>query len=637
MTKLYWLNSPRGTDFYLDGKKLGTAVGEEHMADSFVLVEDGVICWTRKAKTGVDSMIMRFEADYAIEYQLIPSLQYNGNECYIRDYVDVRNAAPSNSEVEEKKEITFFVGNTEPSTGQPWRFGWHRMSVPGATYSEGGHLSTAMFLPNGQLDGACSLYEENGKTVHEMLWPEQDGPLPVITGGKRVENYRKSIASRTLFQTMLVLTPAEQPHRQWCKLLDSAWKQHYTLRAPARSNRNLWELGVAFAKLLYTEEEEGFNGFSIGFTWQNGAWVKRPVYKYEIGWCGQNASLANSLLVHARMTGDQQAAEMGIRVLDAWIAAKRPNGLIPTHYDDNLYTNGYAKTVDACNLGTAAIQFFEAKQNAAELGIERPTYTEMAERICDFALRAMDESGRIGKSWLEEDLSPAVKEGSTGAFLTMALCEGARITGNERFLSAAQLSCEYYMNELSTNGYTTGGALDIFSIDKESCIPLLKSSLLLHKMTGDSKYLEHAEHAAWYLSTWQWHYSKPFPEDSLLGQLGFDTFGGTAVSIHGGMDPFALSYVHELCDLAQAVGNTQWHQRAGAIWRHGQLGISDGDLVLDGKAPRPIGSQDESCNYTYGYWEDSPTQWLVAWPTAFRLEALRKILPKGAEYSGRIF
>ncbi|GAB2564248.1 hypothetical protein [Gracilibacillus alcaliphilus] len=636
MLNMEWLEGPHGTEFYLDGKKLGTAVSDKQAADSFVLVEDGVVCWTRRTATKVNSMVMRFEADYVADYQLIPALQYDGNQCYVEDFIDVRNAAVGNKKLEKKHEPTYFVGNKEPSSDKPWRFGWHRMSVPGATYSEGENVSVAMFLPKGQRDGACSLYMKEGKTIHDMLWPEQDGPLPVITGGQRVEDFCKPIETRFIFQVMLVLSPIEQPRYQWCKLLKTAWKHDYTRQPPVRSYQNLWDIGIAYAKSLYTEEEDGFCGFSIGYTWKNGEWIKREKQKYEIGWCGQNASLANSLLVHAQMNGDKNAAEMGIRVLDAWIAAARPNGLIPTHYDDNIYTNGFDKTIDACNLGTAAIQFFEAEQLAFSLGYKRTAYGEMARKICDFTLQMMNEEGFIAKSWLESDLSPAMEKGSTGSFLMLALCEGARLTNNQDYLAAAKRSYLYYMNELMSNGYTTGGALDNLTIDKESSIPLLKSSLILYQITLDPQYLVFGEHAAWYLSTWQWHYSKPFPSDSLLGQLAYDTFGGTAVSIHGGMDPYALFYVHELYDLGEYTQHTQWLERAHAIWVHGQLGISDGNLRLDGKAPRPVGSQDESVNYTYGSTENRPTQWLVAWPTAFRLEVLRKILPKGSVFADRI-
>jgi uncharacterized protein YyaL (SSP411 family) len=339
------------------------------------------------------------------------------------------------------------------------------------------------------------------------------------------------------------------------------------------------------------------------------------------------------------MTGDKDAAEKGIAVLDAWITAQKSTGLIPTHYDDNMYTNGYSKTVDACNLGTAAVQFFEAADRAAVLGYDRPQYTEMACRICDFALKVMNEKGRIGKSWLENDLTPAVVEGTTGAFLSMALCEGARKTGRKDYLEGAERSCRYYIQELTENGFTTAGALDVFSIDKESSIPLLKGNLMLYYLTNKKEFLENAEKAAWYLSTWQWHYTRNYPQGSLLHSMNFDTFGGTAVSIHGGMDPFALNYIHEICDLAELTGNPQWKQRANGIWRHGQMCISEGDLVIDGKDPRPKGSQDESVNLTISAQDTfcEPSQWLVAWPTAFRLEALRRILCEDGDRKGRIF
>ena len=631
----HWAKTEKGTDLYLTGRLVGLAEAAENAEDDFVMVEEGVVCWKRTASAPTESMTMRFIADYPSRYQMVPALQYDENKCfYIKDYVDVRNAVVPEEKREKKKSPTYFLGNRDPETQEPWRFIWHRMSIPGATYSEGETLSTGMFLPPDQLDGACSIYTEEENTVHELLWPEQDSRLKMFPNP---EKHVKKPQPRCVFRAMLVFAPVEEPRTAWHALLSAAWKQYYLLKAPSRSYADLWDLGISYAKLLYTEEEDGFKGFSIGFTWE-GKWVKRSKQKYEIGWCGQNASLANSLLAHACMTGDEEAKTKGLAVLDAWIAAQKPTGLIPTHYDDNMYTNGFAKTVDACNLGTAAVQFFESADWASALGCERPQYAEMARRICDFALKVMDENGRIGKSWLEADLSPAVKQGTTGAFLSMALCEGARRTGRTEYLEAAKKSCRYYIRELSENGFTTAGALDVFSIDKESSIPLLKGNLMLYSLTGEREFLENAEKAAWYLSTWQWHYTREYPKGSLLETMGFDTFGGTAVSIHGGMDPFALSYIHEIRDLAELTGNPQWAERANGIWRHGQMCISDGSMVIDGKDPRPAGSQDESVNLTLSsHHENSPSQWLVAWPTAFRLEALRRILPDTGDRKNRIF
>ena len=61
-------------------------------------------------------------------------------------------------------------------------------------------------------------------------------------------------------------------------------------------------------------------------------------------------------------------------------------------------------------------------------------------------------------------------------------------------------------------------------------------------------------------------------------------------------------------------------------------------MVKGERAPRPAGSQDESVNLTLSsHHENSPSQWLVAWPTAFRLEALRRILPDTGDRKNRIF
>lgn len=347
-----WAKSEKGTEFYLNGRLIGLAENAENAEDTFVLVEEGVVCWTRTADAPVSAMRMRFAAAYPSGYQMVPALQYDGNRCYyIKDYVDVRNAAVPEEKKEKRKTPSFFLGDRDSESGEPWRFIWHRMSVPGGTYSEGEGISTGMFLPPDQTDGACSLYTEGEKTFHELLWPEQDSRLSSIPNP---EAHVRKMEPRKVFRAMLVFAPAEEPRIAWHALLSAAWKQYYVLKAPSRSYEDLWDLGIDYAKLLYTEEADGFKGFSIGFTWE-GEWVKRSKQKYEIGWCGQNASLANSLLAHAAMTGDADAKEKGLAVLDAWIAAQKPHGLIPTHYDDNMYTNGFSKTVDACMIGRAHV------------------------------------------------------------------------------------------------------------------------------------------------------------------------------------------------------------------------------------------------------------------------------------------
>lgn len=67
-----------------------------------------------------------------------------------------------------------------------------------------------------------------------------------------------------------------------------------------------------------------------------------------------------------------------------------------------------------------------------------------------------------------------------------------------------------YCRELHEKGFTTAGAQDILSIDKESAIPLLKCSLMLYKIIYEKGWFQEAKYAAWYLSTWQYYNSEQF-------------------------------------------------------------------------------------------------------------------------------
>ena len=124
----------------------------------------------------------------------------------------------------------------------------------------------------------------------------------------------------------------------------TAWKQEYAAKKPVRKTEEVWKLSSDYARLLYTEEEDGLRAFSIGFTWNGKEWVKRPDFKYEIGWCGQNASLAISLLYDYQMNGREESLRYGTAVLDSWVEkARSKEGLLLTRYDpeDSL--------IDACN------------------------------------------------------------------------------------------------------------------------------------------------------------------------------------------------------------------------------------------------------------------------------------------------
>lgn len=92
MKNCNWIESERGTDFFMDGQWIGTAVALEGAKDTFAFVEDGVVCWTRTTSSPVSEMTLRYEAMYESVFQMVPAVQYDENKCAIQDYIDVRNA-----------------------------------------------------------------------------------------------------------------------------------------------------------------------------------------------------------------------------------------------------------------------------------------------------------------------------------------------------------------------------------------------------------------------------------------------------------------------------------------------------------------------------------------------------------------
>lgn len=594
--RIKWEAVYEGIAVKWDGEWIATLLRAEGCEDALT-IDGEALFWRRVCAAPAARMEMAVKTRFVPVHTMVPAVSYDGN------------AFGTDHE---------YKGYSE--NGVAYTFAGHRTAIPAATASWNDRVSLALCASDGDNVSGSLLPDDSG-TLHRVLWPEIEEPR-VLHAHSWAEAYRGEMEPRSEFTARLFI--GDGVELAWRMMLRDAWARGDRDEAPCLEAAEVWRRGVSYAKRLYTEEDDGMKAFSIGFTWNGSAWVKRDKMKYEIGWCGQNASLAVSLLHQALMHDDDEAMRMGFSVLDSWLhRARSEQGFLLTRYDPP------GLPIDAVNLGNAGVQFFDAWHISKRLYRERPEYRDAALEICDFAMERQQPDGLIGVSWNQDGTANNLT-GTAGGFLILPLARAFLETGEARYKDAAERAFHYYYNEFNKNGYGTAGALDTYCIDKESVIPLLKGALLLHRATGAEGYLKCAEAAAYYLSTWQWHHTVKYPEDAVLAVMGYDTFGGTAVSTsHHHIDPFALSYVTELVELSRLTGDPQWERRALAIWSNGVQCISDGTLRIKGKAERPEGSQDEG--YLHTRWGDfgvddgyfSVSQWLVAWPGAFRLETLR--------------
>lgn len=642
MTEIIFQNG--SFEIVLDGIAYGRIVPLENAKDTFRKLEDGAWEWHRHTAEPTDHMRMELVFCGVPTFTMVPAVSYNGNGW--GNYPE-------------------YVGDRDED-GTPWSWASHRVTIPACTYSENEKISIAL-MSRANDNTACSLYAEKDGKHHAVIFPEEEKPR-TLQRHFWGEPFQGVMEPRQDFTAIIHTFPSDGTRHRYRHLTDFAFRYFGHAMDVPRKAAELEKLSLAFCHFLYQRDRDGMCGFTSGAPWNKALHgYEKHLHRYQLGWVGQTASMSNAFIYDYIKTGDRLKLDMALdahdaylkfgrlkngsflsrversdymflpfddtMVLDPWLysedtletmkgtIAKNKQGLIRRDAEGKLYVY-----VDACNMGTGAEGYFEAYELLQSIGIQKPQYLQAALDVCEFALANQEESGNFVKSWDQEGNVRQAK-GTIGCFLILPLLTAYRITGKERYLSSAERAFSFYYRELEEYGFTTAGALDTYSIDKESASPLLRVALRLHEITGKKSYVSAAEKIGWYLTTWMMHFTVEYPQDSLLRQMGYDTFGSTAVSTpHNALDQYALRDVLSFKRLHELTGNIQWRERALALWCNANQCISDGTLVVNGRL-RPAGGQDEAIFHTrWGRsWVPpfSPSQWLPAWPCAFRLECLR--------------
>lgn len=529
--------------------------------------------------------------------------------------------------------------------GDSWMFAAHRLAIPGGAYSQ--NQDGALWSWS-RSDCGAGLVPRAAGTLHRVEWPACEGPQVYVGRDcyeKGEEKWAKLEVGEVFEAEVFLLFCHPQSLSNAVQLgLDAAWYQEESRTREQFSPQELWDISLQFATEQLWVEKEEFTGTHIGLQREGDRFVPRPLLRYEIGWCGQNASFGVAWLQEFLRSGDGTALDKGRKLLDFWAhSATLPGGLFWTVYDHKISSQqgqegvlgqgGWQKapTLDACNLGWGAWNFWRAARLAPECGLNSELWRARAqEATATFAAHALAD-GTLPPLWSIQGRPLSSQEGqwpeaTTGAFLLLPLLEGARQSGNETFLQAAIRAFDAYQERELATWRIGGGALDTVCLDKESAFPLLVAALDLYDLTGEARYLNAARNGATFLATWQWSHNVTLPSGSPLQELGYRTRGGTSVSTqHHHLDPWGALLAWPWLRLWKATGEPIWRDRAQSAWQQAALGVSDGTLTLEG-AILPRGSQCEGFHHTdwgtHGNRRGGTSQWLVAWPAAFRLLTL---------------
>ena len=246
--------------------------------DRIEYIDDNVLKITRVFTALHDIDSIRLSIDFRHDCEcisaMIPSVCYDGNDWG------------------RGKEPKGF------STDGVWHtYSYRRTPVPGATYSEGQDFTVAMWgaVPDCEDEAfSCSLMPEDAWVTHSLVFPEEERPFVYSNKDTYSAGYARRLTMRKgesrAFEAYLCVTPKEGSANPMAPFLDKAWALADKEYAGVFSPDKVWEYGIRYAKESLWAEENDYKGFSIGLVpYGEAGWEQRRAWKYEIGWCGQNA------------------------------------------------------------------------------------------------------------------------------------------------------------------------------------------------------------------------------------------------------------------------------------------------------------------------------------------------------------
>ncbi len=236
------------------------------------------------------------------------------------------------------------------------------------------------------------------------------------------------------------------------------------------------------------------------------------------GWTGRSETLALACRILGEKFGDTEAETREKEIFDLLVSAPfDKNGFsVRYEYPDEVWSSDRNFVAQGQALETftfALLQKIRRKENIP------PHWMDFLCTSCDlFTSRVMDSS------W--HPLSTAE------AFLGAPLINAHLLTGRNEYLNAAlKLADLFIARHLTMDEPYWGGTLDAKCEDKEGAAAALAAFFRCWEVTGKSRYLHAAYHAAMVLLTYLQLWDIPMPPDSELAKRDFRSSGWSAVSV----------------------------------------------------------------------------------------------------------
>ena len=506
----------------------------------------------RKWEEPAREFYFRVRYDFEPKHWIIPGVAYDGNK--------------------QGKGIF-----PRPSLDEEWYFREDRVTIPSAAIVEDDEKVLAIFTePAKSEEEISSVMVRRGLIAIRIPWQE----IPKSYTAKNIFSRRKITKfkkPRKYSRTFYIIS---------ANFKELGYKRGYYLVLEEAWNILKKDVKVDYDKLEYflklkTEYALNVHYFRLGkvsgFITMVTPTGIALVPAISAGFVGKSLEMALSLYRIYMVTGDKKLKEIAFRTAYFHCSPQLDNGLLPTDFHLTLKTwFGYSlfkrKWINTRVMGEAGYFLLRLYQYAKERGEENELWLKTVKKLANFFVEHQLPNGSFGK-WWSPDGKKVSDDGTNGAYIIWMLVELYKMTGEKKYLEAAEKGMNYYIKKFVENDLYWGDTLDADTIDKEAGHAIMRAALLLYEVTKNKKYLEAAERAGYYIMTWMFFWNVPFCEKTTLGRNEYKTFGGTIVSVENQhLDIYGIGMAPDFIRLYKFTGKDLWKEVAEAmVWNAMQI------------------------------------------------------------------
>jgi len=517
--------------------------------------------------------------------------------------------------------------------GEPWVFSADRSGIPACTVAELDEECSALFSDNRgiSVNSSGSVFCRDGKTIQRVYFSHVEYPtvylLKYVYGDPIIEFIPFASGEEKTFVCYSYRYQKNGERFGYGAMLDFINTSYVKPLESVLDAKTVNEYNFDFVTSLVEKKDQGYisnMGFLPGGEHRLGdpdsKFEYRKVCKHEIGWCGQNITVAEMHIRKFIEDREEKNLEIGLGILDTWLARQHASGAVSVLVD-RVFDDG--EWIDTCNEGWLLWKLLWCCDLLKKEGIDVSKYEDMAKKIAAYYINYFP-SGAFPQ--ISNAIGGIVtKDGCAGTMLVLGFLTAYKYFGDKKYFERAKSAYDFYYDTYLANSIAAGGALDTYCIDKESAGPVLRASIWLYELTNDKMYIDKAKQVAYYLMTWTYYHDVPFPLDSDCACLGVRTTGGTSVSTaHHHIDVWGTYYAPDMVRLYELTGNTAFLNQARILWLFTLQYISDGKLTLHGMT-RGKGAQNEAllhCNWNWSAdgKKGQLNDWLVSWVTTFQMD-----------------